>query len=393
MSWEEVTVGQISSVVTKGTTPTTYGMPFVDEGVNFIKAEALNGDTSLDNSGFVFISEQTHEKLSRSILQKGDVLITIAGANVGRCGIVHDSDLPANTNQAVGIIRVIPEKADPRFVYYHFKLPSTRSHCLSIGGQSAQPNVNLANLKGFKLRLPDLAVQKHVADILSAYDDLIENNRRRITLLERAARELYREWFVRLRFPGHEHTKISDGVPDQWERQTLGVVAENFDRRRVPLSVMEREQRPGPYPYYGAAGILDHIDAYLFDGRYLLMGEDGTVVTSEGTPMLQLVEGQFWVSNHAHVLKGKSVTTEFLNCFLSQYQISGHITGVAQPKITQKNMNRISLLVPPAFLLQEFQETIEPIFNQCFSLRAQYQKLGNARDLLLPRLMDGRISV
>lgn len=156
MSWEETTIEAITEVVTKGTTPTTHGMPFTDEGVNFIKAEALNGDAALDRSGFAFVSSDTHEKLKRSQLQIGDVLMTIAGANVGKCGLIKVEHLPANTNQAVALMRLDQDRVDPRFVYYHFKQPWMVSYCRGLGGQSAQPNVNLANLKKFSIRLPDL---------------------------------------------------------------------------------------------------------------------------------------------------------------------------------------------------------------------------------------------
>ena len=114
MSASQCTLREISTSITKGTTPTTMGRPFVEEGINFIKAEALNGDTSLERSGFAFIDEGTHRLLQRSILEENDVLVTIAGANTGRCGFVREIDLPANTNQAVGIVRINHESADPR---------------------------------------------------------------------------------------------------------------------------------------------------------------------------------------------------------------------------------------------------------------------------------------
>ena len=226
MSWPTSKIDNIAEVVTKGTTPTTYGMPFVDSGVNFIKAEALNGDSALDGVGFAFVSESTHERLKRSILAEGDVLVTIAGAQVGRCGIVRTEHLPANTNQAVGIIRVHRKSANPWFVYYFFKNPLTFRMCQGIGGQAAQPNINLTVLKGFDLPLPDLRTQHGIVEVLSTYDDLIENYRRRIALLEEAARLLYREWFVHLRFPGHEHVKVIDGLPVGWDRRTFDDVCD-----------------------------------------------------------------------------------------------------------------------------------------------------------------------
>ena len=279
---------------------------------------------------------------------------------------------------------------DKKFLLYRLGLEPLKDK-LNTG--AAQAQITIGSLKPYVLPLPELVAQQRIASILSAYDDLIENNRRRIQLLEQAARLLYKEWFVYLRFPGHEHVTITDGIPEGWEMMTFGEVVENFDRFRIPLSVLEREKRPGPYPYYGAAGVLSHIDGYLFSGRFLLIGEDGTVATPSGSAMLQFVEGEFWVSNHAHVVQGSLVTTEFLYCFMSHYQIRPHITGVAQPKLSQRNLNRIEVLVPSGEIQSFFQDMIEPLNQQVFTLRSQIEELAKARDLLLPRLMNGEVVV
>lgn len=278
---------------------------------------------------------------------------------------------------------------DPRFVAY--LLRNTLRNYQSE--KAAVPGVDRNVLHQLPVTSASRDTQERLVVVLSPYDDLIECNKKRIALLDEAARLLYREWFAHLRFPGHEHVNVVDGVPDGWERCQLAEVCENYDRMRVPLSVMEREKRLGGYPYYGAAGIVDHIDAYIFDGRYLLMGEDGSVITSRGTPMLQLVQGQFWVNNHAHVLRGTRASTEFLYCALSEYRIQGHVTGVAQPKITQQNMNRIPILLPPSTLRLTFQDAVGAIFDQRFVLERANEKLFQARDLLLPRLMSGEILV
>ncbi len=272
-----------------------------------------------------------------------------------------------------------------RFVYYFLHTLGLEHY--DVG--NSNPTLNRNHIHGLAITIPEYRIQERIASILSAYDDLIENNRRRIQLLEQAARLLYKEWFVRLRFPGHEHVKVKDGGPEGWERRTFGEVAKNFDRFRVPLSILERENRAGPYPYYGAAGILSHIDDFLFDGRFLLIGEDGTVCTPSGSAMLQFVEGRFWVSNHAHVIQGRSVTTEFLYCFMSHYSIQPHITGVAQPKLSQRNLNRIELLTPSTQLQSLFQRIVSPLLQQVFTLKSQISTLMQARDLLLPRLMSG----
>jgi type I restriction enzyme S subunit len=122
-------------------------------------------------------------------------------------------------------LSVNPEKADARFNYYFFRMPSTVQSVINHALTSGVPHINLSILKDFEIPLPHIAVQVHIADILSAYDDLIENNRRRMALLEETVRQLYREWFVRLRFPGHEHTRITHGVPEGWEFRPIGEVA------------------------------------------------------------------------------------------------------------------------------------------------------------------------
>jgi type I restriction enzyme S subunit len=150
----------------------------------------------------------------------------------------------------------------------------------------------------------------------------------------------------------------------------------------------------GKYPYYGAAKILDYINGYLFDGRYLLIGEDGSVITKDGKPVPQLVTGKFWVNNHTHVVQGKlPVSTNFLYIFMSNVTISGYITGTAQPKINQHNLNRIPTLSPPQSLLDRFNKMIEPIFDNIVALDLKNANLRQTRDLLLPKFISGEIDV
>lgn len=140
----------------------------------------------------------------------------------------------------------------------------------------------------------------------------------------------------------NESTKIGG-----WPKARLGSVVQNFDSRRVPLSSRERQQRQGEIPYYGAAGCIDHVDSYLFEGVHLLVGEDGSVVKVDGTPFLQLVTGKFWVNNHAHVLRGSDeIDTKYVYYALGGSNITGLVTGAVQPKLTQANLNSIQLPFP-----------------------------------------------
>ena len=229
MKTQPVKLKNLTTRITKGTTPTTIGFDFIDYGINYIKAEALNGDSELDMQSFSYINDTAHNKLKRSILQNNDVLVTIAGVNIGKVGIVKQKHLPANTNQAVGIVRIKSELANSSYIYYWFKNPLTFNHLQNINSQAAQPNINLEMLGNLSLLLPDIQNQQKIASIITVYDDLININRRRIQLLEESERLLFREWFVYFRFPGHEKAcpvesknstgvKIVDGVPEGWEK-------------------------------------------------------------------------------------------------------------------------------------------------------------------------------
>jgi len=263
---------------------------------------------------------------------------------------------------------------------------------------AAQPKLSQGNMRLIEIPLPPLPVQQRIAGILSAYDDLIENSQRRIKILESMARALYREWFVNFRFPGHEgHPRVASPlgeIPKGWEVRKLGEIVDNFDRLRRPLSKMKRAEIQGDYPYYGAAKVFDYVNDFIFDGEYLLMAEDGSVITTERAPVLQLVNEKFWPNNHTHVLRGRPpFSTHFLYLGLSEVDISPYITGAAQPKITQENMNRIPFFCGPEGLHQDFNRLVEPMIRQGQILQRQVQNLRRTRDLLLPRLLSGQIDV
>ena len=380
MSWTSAKIGDIAEVVTKGTTPTTYGMPFTCSGVNFVKAEALNGDTSLDRSGFDFVSETTHEKLKRSILNENDVLLTIAGAQVGRCGLVRAEHLPANTNQAVGIVRVKCAHAHPAYVYYFFKNPRTFQKFQGLSSQAAQPNINLTMLKGVELPLPDIRTQDAIVKILSAYDDLIETNRRRIALLEEAARLLYAEWFVHFRFPGHEHVKITDGLPEGWERWTFGEIAE----LKYGKALKKENRVNGPFPVYGSSGEVGTHQKALVEAPAIVIGRKGNV----GSVFWSAKD--FWPIDTAYFIS-KEQSDYWLFHTLSNIGFQNTDSGV--PSLNRDFAYSRKIVVPTQNLRQDFNLTVESMFGQLQLLEAYNQKLAQARDLLLPRLMNGETAV
>ena len=267
-----------------------------------------------------------------------------------------------------------------------------------IDSGSAIPSTSREAFYQIPVSLPPLPTQRKIAAILSAYDELIENNTRRIAILEEMAQSLYREWFVHFRFPGHEKKRMVESqlgmIPEGWEVKTFGEVTINFDSKRRPLSSLQREKMKGEYPYYGAAKIFDYVNDYIFDGKYLLIAEDGSVLDKEGKPVLQIAIGKFWANNHTHVIQGKpTIPTEFLYLFMSDFKISGYVTGAAQPKITQANLNRILIIVPSKPILDDFSENVIDLLTYTWKLEEKNANLRLTRDLLLPKLISGEIDV
>ena len=283
---------------------------------------------------------------------------------------------------------------NPKFAYYFLQTMGLER----LDAGSSNPSLNRNHIHTIPVLWPSPPVQRRIAGILSAYDDLIENSQRRIRILEEMARRLYREWFVHFRFPGHEDCRLVESplgeIPEGWEVKGLGEIADNFDRLRKPLSKIQRADLQGPYPYYGAAKVFDYVNDFIFDGEYLLMAEDGSVITSDRAPVLQLVNERFWSNNHTHVLRGRlPCSTHYLYLGLLEINISPYITGAAQPKITQENMNRIPFVCAPASIHHEFDNLVEPIVRQTQVLQGQIQNLRRTRDLILPLLLSGQIDV
>lgn len=345
------------------------------------------GSFDLDNLSQMRFLESEKDRYG---LKYGD-LIVCEGGEPGRCAIWKEQVPNMKIQKALHRVRV-HDNVDYRYLFYWFLYAGHRGALDQYFTGATIKHMPGDKLKSIIIDLPPLAYQKRVGDTLSAYDDLIENNQKQIKLLEEAAQRLYKEWFIDLRFPGHESTPIVKGVPEGWREETIENLVEYHDRCRKPLSSTERASFQGRYPYYGAAGILDHVKEYLFDGTYLLLGEDGTVISPDGFPILQYVSGQFWVNNHAHVLTGKGVySTEFIYMLFKHTKVSDVVTGVAQPKISQARLSAKKVLIPCDELVTRYTRSTKEFFDRILVLEEETEKLIEIRDRLLPKLMSGEI--
>jgi type I restriction enzyme S subunit len=366
---------------------------YTEVGIPVIMPKDISGN-SVDESSVARISEEMAKDLSKHKVKKGDIVFPRRGEISKRAYIKENQ---SGFLCGTGCIKItFPESGIcTKYLNYYLSKKDVIEWLEGNAVGATMKNLSGEILKKLPVLHPPLPIQRRIASILSAYDDLIENNLKRKKLLEELAQRTYEEWFVKFRING-EQLPVDEktGLPVGWERLRLENCINNFDNKRKPLAKLVREERRGTFPYYGAADIIDYIDYYIFDGRYLLIGEDGTVITPRGVAMLQLVEGKFWVSNHAHVVTGNGkISTEFIYCFLNQYPISQHITGAAQPKISQMNLNRIEVIIGTDPIMEEFNIIVQSTINQIFNIKYQIKLLKESRDILLPRLMNGKIKV
>ena len=298
------------------------------------------------------------------------------------------------------------EKTTNDFVYYLSISPQLRKEAIkSMTGTSGRQRVQNDLFEDIEIIIPPINEQSAIAKILSDLDSKIELNQQMNKTLEAIGQAIFKHWFVDFEFPNEKGKpyKSSGGemidselgeIPKGWKVGKLGEIMENFDSKRVPLSSRERDPIKGEFPYYGAASIMDYINKYIFDGVYLLMGEDGTVIDDDEHPVLQYAWGKFWVNNHAHVLRGKGdFTTEYLFVLLNNMNIKHIVTGAVQPKINQGNLNSIKIIIPDRITLKLFSELISHLFNKYKIDCDEINSLIKTRDSLLPRLMSGKIRV
>lgn len=315
-----------------------------------------------------FITEEGLNNSSAKWIKPHAVIVAMYGATAGRVAV---AETPLTTNQACCNLEVDETIADYRYIYYWLKQNFDNIAGLANGG--AQQNLSAKVIRQIEINLPDLIKQRSIANFLDSFDSKIEAN---------AKLNGYLLELAMARFESELETE-SKAV-------RFGDVVALEDSKRVPLNSRDREARKGPYPYYGATSVMDHVDDYLFDGVRVLLGEDGTVVDSEGKPILQYVWGKYWVNNHAHILAPSGeYSLEAIYIALSRTTINHIVTGAVQMKISQRNLKSLELEMPSPESLDYLQD----LFAVYRSNQDESAKLSSLRDALLPKLMSGEIDV
>jgi type I restriction enzyme S subunit len=281
------------------------------------------GENRIVEDGIVRITENDANRLSQHRLKAGDIVYSRRG-DVEKRSLIRKREEGWLCGTGCLKVRFGAGVVDPLFASLFLGHPAIREWIVRHAIGATMPNLNTSIMSAVPFALPPLAEQKAIAHILGTLDDKIELNRKMNETLEAMAQALFKSWFVdfdpvRAKLEGREPAGLDAAtaalfpsafqdsllgqIPKGWTATTLGGVIEISDSKRIPLSGRERKARQGKYPYHGAASVMDHVDDFLFDGIYMLMGEDGSVINEDGTPVLQYVWGKFWVNNHAHVLE------------------------------------------------------------------------------------------
>ena len=360
---------------------------FNDSDDKVIKITNITPPTvDMTNLSGVDISNYKKDTLSKFIAKTGDYVLAMTGATIGKLGMIKSGT--AYVNQRVLLFKPLENKINKSFLFYVLSHPTFNKYIFNhIDSETAQPNISANSVGKYEFDLPDIDVQKKIAGVLSALDDKIELNNQINSNLEQQAQALFKSWFI-------DFEPFGGKMPNDWEPANVEKAIVLHDSQRIPLSSNQRMNMEKRYPYYGATSIMDFVDNYIFDGKFLLLAEDGTVIDKNDRPVLQYVYGKFWANNHAHVISGKNgFSVEFLYLFFKQTNIKGFVTGAVQPKINQANLKSIPINIPTKNILSEFDVIIQPLFNLFIKNNNENQRLSEIRDSLLPKLMSGEIDV
>lgn len=381
MSWNKVPIKTICKGIYDGphATPPESSSGAVFLGIpNFINGQ-------LDLSNIRYISEQDLPKWTKRVTPQPNDIVFSYEATLNLYAIIPKGFLGC-LGRRMALIRVDEKKADYKFLYYHFYSTAWRSviqeHTVTGATVDRIPLVSFPN---FLVELPDLPTQRRIASILSAYDDLIENNRRQIKLLEEAAQRLYREWFVELRFPGHESVKVVDGVPEGWMKVCLKDICETKTGKKDANFGCD----DGAYPFFTCAQAPIKAPSYSFDCSAVILAGNGDF-------NVKLYRGKFEAYQRTYVLS--PANTEYL--FLLYNAVSRNMnvltkgaSGSTIKFLTKGMIDSIELLIPSSQLLTTYNQNSEALQKSIEALHRKVALAVEARDRLLPKLINHEMEV
>ena len=393
MSWEKVKLGEISFCIQPGPFGSQlHNSDYAHEGTPIIMPKDMV-DGHIRHTGLIRVPEEHVARLQRHQVCAGNLMVARKG-DVRKCVYITENENGWLTGSDCLKVALNENVCFPKYIYYQLRSPYIGRWLEQISIGATMPSINTGLLSGIEMYLPSLEIQRRIADILSAYDDLIENNRKQSKRLEEAAQRLYKEWFVDLRFPGHVHTKITDGVPEGWKRRKLVDIAQVqygyafdgslFNSQKIGTPIIRIRNIP--------QGQTEDYTPENVDSQYLVY--NGDIIVG--------MDGEFhintWAGDTAYLVQRtcriKALTSD-LNGFLlwAIYEpikyFEKTVVGATVAHLGKKHIDTVEILVPT----EKFYLPFKSLFEARLLLMNQNRALAEARDRLLPKLMSGEVEV
>ena len=403
MKWEKVKLGDICKYVTSGGTPKSSIKEYYEpKQIPWLKTKEVNYCRIYETESY--ISKDGLDNSSAKMIPQNSVIVAMYGQG-DTAGRVAINKIPLTTNQACCNLIIDETKACYEFVYY--QLVTLYEKMVSLKNGGAQPNLNAAIIKSMEIKLPPLKTQRYIADILSSYDNLIENNQKQIKLLEEATQRLYKEWFVDLRFPGHENTKIVDGLPEGWQYDKLGDLVKTTSggtpsRRKSEYYVngnirwIKTKELNDRFIFETEEHITEdavkNSSAKVLPEGALIVAMYGATIGKIGITAAEMACNQACC---AFISFDDMISKEYLYCWLMdnrEYLVSQG-KGAAQSNLSQEMIRNFSLLCPDKKVIKKFTEIVTTMLENKRVLENKILMLSKARDDLLPKLMSEEVEV
>lgn len=387
METKYLRLGSVCSKIGSGATPIGGKEAYQGGGYKLIRSQNVV-DLRFAYEGLAEINEKQATKLNNVKVEEKDVLLNITGDSVARCCLAPIGILPARVNQHVAIIRPKAEILNP--YYLLFWLIVNKQYLLALAAAGATRNgLTKAMISGLVIECPSLEKQNRIASILSTYDSLIENNAKRIRLLEKMAENLYKEWFVRFRYPGHENVEMENGLPKGWTVEKVKDWCRVFTGRKDVNQTVEG----GKYAFFSCSPNMFHSDEYIYDGKAVLIAGNGSY-----TGRTRYFEGKFDLYQRTYAVVSDRPDDDFLFYLFLRFKYdfeplhNGGTRGSAIPYIVMKDITKYKFLYDTD-IVKCYTERVKPMFDEIDNLQHQNSLLARQRDLLLPRLMSGKLEV
>lgn len=396
MMWEKVKLGDIATCIQPGPFGSQlHNSDYSKEGTPIIMPKDIVGG-AIVHSGLLKVSEEHVKRLSRHQVYEGNLMVARKG-DVRKCAYITANENGWMTGSDCLKVVLDESKCYPKFIYYQLRSEHIGRWLEKVSIGATMPSLNTGLLSGIEMVLLPIEIQKQIAGILSAYDDLIENNQKQIKLLEEAAQRLYKEWFVDLHIPGHENTKIVDGVPEGWNEKTLSQVA-NVIMGQSPKSEFYNSEKKGlPFHQrvgsYGVRFVMDDI----YSTSYTRIAEPNSILFSVRAPVgrLNITKNKVVIGRGLAAINQTDGCQSYLYYLLKNKFFKDNIVGNGSifASVSKDELLNQKFLIPERNLMMQFEKIVSQMDKQIENLDSKNKKLIEARDRLLPELMSGEVEV